>query len=34
MFDGVASEDKDPHKSLHVDEVPRPSWRPMRSIWR
>ena len=25
MFDGLASRDKDPRKSLHVEEVPTPS---------
>jgi crotonyl-CoA reductase len=28
MFDGVASEDKDPRKSLHIDEVPIPPLGP------
>lgn len=26
MFDGLESKDKDPRKSLHVDDVPTPSW--------
>src|SRR6516165_445700 len=28
MFDGVASEDKDPRKSIHLDEVPLPELAP------
>ncbi|MDQ6696060.1 MAG: crotonyl-CoA carboxylase/reductase [Actinomycetota bacterium] len=28
MFEGLASEDKDPHKSLHVDQVPVPELAP------
>ncbi|MCU1352457.1 MAG: crotonyl-CoA reductase [Acidimicrobiales bacterium] len=28
MFEGIASEDKDPHKSLHVDEVATPELAP------
>src|SRR6188768_3388172 len=28
MFEGLASEDKDPRKSLHVDEVPVPELAP------
>ena len=28
MFDGVASQDKDPRKSLHVGEVPLPELAP------
>ncbi len=28
MFEGLASEDKDPHKSLHVDDVPLPDLAP------
>ena len=30
MFEGVDSWDKDPRKSLHVDEVATPNWRPTR----
>src|SRR4030095_5258140 len=28
MWEGVASEDKDPEKSLHIDEVPTPELAP------
>ena len=34
MFEGLASRDKDPRKSLHVDEVPVPSLPPARRWWR
>nr|WP_278256284.1 hypothetical protein [Nocardioides convexus] len=30
MFEGIASRDKDPRKSLHVDEVPMPESRSRR----
>ena len=33
MFAGIPSDDKDPRKSLHVEEVPSPSWRPTRRTW-
>ena len=33
MFAGVASEDKDPRKSLHVDEVPAARARARRGAW-
>jgi crotonyl-CoA reductase len=31
MFEGVDSSDKDPRKSIHVEEVATPSSRPTRS---
>ena len=34
MFEGVASADKDPRKSLHVARWPCPSWPPTRPTWR
>ena len=33
MFEGMASAEKDPRKSLHVDDVPCRSWRPTRPTW-
>jgi crotonyl-CoA reductase len=30
MFEGIESADKDPRKSLHVADVPTPTWRPTR----
>ena len=32
MFEGVATRDKDPRKSLHVDEVPTPELGPGEAI--
>lgn len=26
LFEGLATRDKDPRRSLHLDEVPTPSW--------
>jgi crotonyl-CoA reductase len=34
MWEGVASEDKDPRQSLHVGEVATPKWPPTRYTWR
>ncbi|MFC7573505.1 hypothetical protein ACFQX8_14475 [Klenkia terrae] len=34
MFEGVDSKDKDPRKSLHVEEVATPSWARARRSWR
>ena len=34
MFEGVASEDKDPRKSLHVGEVPLPELAPDEAVRR
>ena len=30
MFEGRPSSDKDPRKSLHVEDVATPSWAPAR----
>jgi crotonyl-CoA reductase len=30
MFAGLATRDKDPRKSLHVEDVATPSWVPVR----
>ena len=32
MFEGLASRDKDPRKSLHVDEVPLPELAPGEAL--
>jgi len=32
MFEGLASDEKDPRKSLHVDEVPRPELAPDEAL--
>ena len=32
MFEGLASRDKDPRKSLHVDEVPVPELGPSEAL--
>ena len=34
MFDGMASRDKDPRKSLHVQEVPTPELGPGEALGR
>ena len=33
-FDGIPSREKDPRKSLHLDEVPTPSLARARRSWR
>ena len=30
MFAGLAPSEKDPRKSIHVEEFPLPNWRPTR----
>ena len=34
MFEGMSAKEKDPRKSLHIDEVPVPSSARARRWWR